>query len=74
MTTKKMGRDSSAARKTSCKRNSNASSSSLKALIAGASRWLCRKLCHDKFFNHDASREIDRLLAELDNLRAEAKK
>ena len=32
--------------------------------------WLCQKLCGDKFFNIDASREIDRLTLELEKLRA----
>ena len=32
--------------------------------------WLCQKLCGDKFFNIDASREIDRLTLKLEKLRA----
>lgn len=31
--------------------------------------WLCEKFCGDKFFNHDASCEIDRLLLENEKLR-----
>ena len=34
--------------------------------------WLCGKLCGDRFFNCDASREIDRLTIELEKIRAEA--
>ena len=61
MTPKKMGRDSSAARKTSCER---------KKLVC----WLCKKFCGDRFFNRDASREIDRLVIEIENLRAGGKR
>ena len=46
----------------------------IKALIAGASRWLCEKLCRDKFFNRDASLAIDRLTIELEKIRAGGKK
>ena len=37
-------------------------------------RWLCEKLCGDKFFNRNASLEIDRLVIEIEKLRAEGKK
>jgi len=33
--------------------------------------WLCRKLCKDLLFNSDMSREIDRLVAEIDKLKEE---
>ena len=36
--------------------------------------WLCRAICPDKFFNYDASLEIDRLTIENEILRAEVKK
>ena len=32
--------------------------------------WLCKKIGGDRFFNIDASREIDRLLLENERLRA----
>ena len=83
MAIKKMGRNESAAPKTSDQRNSNAIPSSIKALLVSAARrvflpmniagwrgkcWICRKLCGDKFFNIDASREIDRLTLKLEKL------
>jgi len=34
-------------------------------------QWLCRKLCKDRLFNSDMSREIDRLVAENDKLKEE---
>ena len=36
--------------------------------------WLCKKFCGDKFFNRDASLEIDRLVIEIEILRAEGTK
>ncbi len=33
--------------------------------------WFCRKLCKDILFNSDMSREIDRLVAEIDKLKEE---
>jgi hypothetical protein len=30
---------------------------------------LCRLICPDQFFNSDASREIDRLISEVERLR-----
>lgn len=39
-------------------------------MIARLRRLLCSKLCSDCFFNRDASLEIDRLVAENDELRA----
>ena len=47
-----------------------ATAARIKALIAGASRWLCQKLCRDKFFNRQASLEIDALTIELEKIRA----
>ena len=32
--------------------------------------WLCQKLCGDRFFNRDASLEIDKLVLENETLRA----
>ncbi len=85
MTTKKMGRsgEDRAALKTTDNAHFTLSSARIKPMILGACRgllplklvrWLCRALCSDRFFNLDASREIDRLLAEIDNLRAGSKK
>lgn len=85
MAKKKMSRNESAAPKTSDQRNSNAIPSSINPLLVSATRrgflptniahsrvkcWLCRKLCGDRFFNCDASREIDRLTIELEKIRA----
>ena len=36
--------------------------------------WVCRILCGDRFFNCDASREIDRLVLANEILRAEGKR
>lgn len=33
-------------------------------------RWVCPRLCHDRFFDRDASLEIDRLILENERLRA----
>lgn len=85
MAKKKMGRNESAAPKTSDQRNSNAIPSSINPLLVSATRrgflptniahsrvkcWLCQKLCGDQFFNRDASLEIDRLVLENERLRA----
>jgi hypothetical protein len=32
--------------------------------------WFCQKICDDKFFNIDASRELDLLTLEIEKLRA----
>ena len=89
MTRKKMGRNESAAPKTSDQRNSNAIPSSIKALLVSAARrvflpmniadsrvkcWICRKLCGEQFFNRDASLEIDKLVLENELLRTECKR
>lgn len=39
-------------------------------LLRRARRWLCRALCGDSFFNRDASLEIDKLVLEIERLRA----
>lgn len=39
-------------------------------LLWRARCWLCKKICGDKFFNRDASLEIDRLVIELEKIRA----
>ncbi len=41
----------------------------MSALIKWLRCRLCRVLCTDRFFNHDASLEIDRLTVELESLR-----
>lgn len=81
MTTKKTSRsgDDRAALKTSDNAHFTLSSARIKPLIAGACRgllplklvrWLCKKLCGDRFFNRDASLEIDRLIFEIEKNRA----
>ena len=85
MTTKKTSRsgDDRAALKTSDNAHFTLSSARIKSLIVAACRgllplklpcWICGKLCGDKFFNIDASREIDRLTIEIEILRAEGAK
>lgn len=52
------------------KMKNNAFSQFMKIFGLRGRCWLCKKLCGDRFFNRDASREIDRLLLELEKIRA----
>ena len=86
MTAKKMGRGKATQMKNSGKVNATPPAPRIQARLASAARrvflpmniagwrakcWICRKICREKFFNIDASREIDRLTIELEKLRAE---